>query len=316
MLVASAVNALNTRGDLMPAFVNSRPGSLGHCDSERLGKLTTSFKEAIQAIEQATKAIDNLKKHRNLVIGQDKKRTWNRQAQLMKALFNIDVGNKLAQNDAGATSVREKFQSMLDAIDYQQQNVAWRYWVFCSDNWLQWKTAADVWELDDQNPKRTLGQRYGHGGYRADVSAPSKTLDDYIFLRVQQHTPFCRGLQKACTLIRWGIITFCEPSFAGTLLPLAATKSGIRPGDRLDDKMTLAHLWIHELAHLINNFVDENTVDENGNDRNVHANGWLKGVTLARWNPDRARKAPDLYALFATAVYFDNFGWATGVAEV
>ena len=42
------------------------------------------------------------------------------------------------------------------------------------------------------------------------------------------------------------------------------------------------------------------------------ANGWQKGVNLARFDPDRAREAPDIYALFATAVYFDNFGW--GVA--
>ena len=56
---------------------------------------------------------------------------------------------------------------------------------------------------------------------------------------------------------------------------------------------------------------DEETFAGSG----VHANGWEKGTRLARYHQHRARQAPDLYALFATAVYFDNWGWGQGVAE-
>ncbi|KAL8926914.1 MAG: hypothetical protein Q9208_002723 [Pyrenodesmia sp. 3 TL-2023] len=77
----------------------------------------------------------------------------------------------------------------------------------------------------------------------------------------------------------------------------------------------MAHLWIHEWGHLVNEYKDEEAVDGSGNLIQAAANGWARSANLARWDPERAAKAPDIYALFATAVYFDNYGWASGIAE-
>ncbi|KAL8781766.1 MAG: hypothetical protein Q9213_005849 [Squamulea squamosa] len=123
----------------------------------------------------------------------------------------------------------------------------------------------------------------------------------------------CRGSNFACKLRNVKATTFCDPAFGYKSLDF--TKSQIQPGDYIGNELTLAHLWIHEWGPLFDNFRDEFAVDMLGVPTSEHANGWHRAVNLARWDPARARRAPDLYALFATAVYFDNYGWGNGVAE-
>ncbi|KAL9037200.1 MAG: hypothetical protein Q9180_003855 [Flavoplaca navasiana] len=90
-------------GDLRPAFINPLPPARGSCSVDQLQELTIGFREAIDATKKAAQAIDNLKNSApNSLIHKDKNRTWKRQAQLLKALFNIDVDKKLGDgnNDA------------------------------------------------------------------------------------------------------------------------------------------------------------------------------------------------------------------------
>ncbi|KAL8658851.1 MAG: hypothetical protein Q9226_000741 [Calogaya cf. arnoldii] len=227
LVLSSTVHSLNEGklGDMKPAFVTARPGTGGSCSDAQIQKLRTGFSEAVEAIQKAAEAIDNLKKSYLLHISKDKRRTWVRQAQLLKALFNIDVSKVrgLGNDNADANDVQRSLQNIIDKLDYKKTEVAWQYWLFCGDDWLQWKPATTVNHLDDRNPQRTLGEMY----------------------------------------------------------------EGV---------------------------VDERAVDAHGNQIPGDVNGWQRGVNLARWAPGRAREAPDLYALFATAIYFDNFGWGTGVA--
>ncbi|KAL9037487.1 MAG: hypothetical protein Q9180_003687 [Flavoplaca navasiana] len=306
---------------MTPAFTTAHAGTGGSCNSGNIEKLKITFGEAVSAIQQAVQAIDHLKESRRFIISKNKKRTWNRQAQLLKALFNVDLDkpHKLAANNPGAELVRSKqnnFQAMLNGLDYGNPDVAWQYWLFCGDDWLQWRAPTDTAELDTQDPKRTLGQIYnGLGAHLAIVHTKSKIMEQYVFgAGLPQNNPVCRDRNFANTMRNARTVTFCDEALRqGTL---SAAKSSINPGDALDSKLTLTHLWIHELSHLLLGFIDEEAVDVNGQRvAGVHANRWRKGVGLARWAADRARKAPDIYALFATAVYLDNYGWGTGVAE-
>ncbi|KAL8911859.1 MAG: hypothetical protein Q9171_003047 [Xanthocarpia ochracea] len=305
-VLSSAVQILppagqfNKLGDMKPAFVNPAPPSAGSCSLDDTEKLRASFREAVEAVQKAISAIENLKKSApSAIVHPDRRRTWKRQAQLLKALFNIDVDKSrpLGNNNGNVKIVQDHFQKMLDEMNYQKvnANIAYKYWLFCGDRWLQWKAATDVNELD---PQWTVGQTLGSGAFLVRVITASARLSTHIVIPNAPATdPVCRAGQ-----------------YAG-LDSLAVTKSNIQLGNRLDDKLTLAHIWIHEWGHLHNRFEDEKAVDEFGQVTPGDANGWQKGVNLARFDPDRARKAPDLYALFAVAVYFDNFGWGSGVAE-
>lgn len=54
---------------------------------------------------------------------------------------------------------------MIDAIDYQNPDVARKYWLFCGDNWLQWKAATETNELDTEDAKRSIGATIDRGAY-------------------------------------------------------------------------------------------------------------------------------------------------------
>jgi hypothetical protein len=53
-------------------------------------------------------------------------------------------------------------------------------------------------------------------------------------------------------------------------------------------------------------------LDQNNNP--VTAYGWDLTVNLAAHNPDAAQNLPDAYAIFANAMFFDNFDWSNGHA--
>ncbi|KAL8882317.1 MAG: hypothetical protein Q9198_000666 [Flavoplaca austrocitrina] len=298
-------------GNLRPAFVNPLPPARGSCSVDQLQELKIGFREAIDATKKAAQAIDNLKNSApNSLIHKDKNRTWKRQAQLLKALFNIDVDKKLGDGNNDANLLQ-------NAMDYRFPNLANKYWLFCGDNWLQWRAATATNENDSHEPKRTVGFfNSGQGMYLGQASTPTMRLKRYVHLDnaapAATH-PMCVDQNHAVTTREVPAITFCPIAWGRD--SLAETKRKIRPGDALGEKLTLAHLWIHELAHLILNFLDEPAVDGSGRPIPGAANGWQRGAALARHEPARARQAPDLYALFATTVYLDNFGWGTGVAE-
>lgn len=48
------------------------------------------------------------------------------------------------------------------------------------------------------------------------------------------------------------MIVFCNSAFQFGTETLAATKTALKEGDALDDKVTLAQIWIHEWGHLCN----------------------------------------------------------------
>ncbi|KAL8817181.1 MAG: hypothetical protein Q9223_003936 [Gallowayella weberi] len=207
---------------------------------------------------------------------------------------------------------------MLDNLNYNNPIVARRYWLFCGDDWVQWKDPTDEDELDTQIPKRKVGAVHAGGSFLVKAYTPMTSLVGYLDIRNAPHqpNPMCRqpGV-TASTFRRVRATTFCDLAFDPQYKTLQETKIQIQPGDRLDRKITLAHLWIHEWGHLLNQFEDEPAVDSSGHPIAGDANGWERAVNLARFEVDRARGAPDLYALFATAVFFDNYGWGSGVAE-
>ena len=84
------------------------------------------------------------------------------------------------------------------------------------------------------------------------VNTLSKRLNNYIVFGNAATTthPLCGGNQHACTTAQVRAITFCPRSF--DYVSLASTKSSIKAGDTLDQQITIAQLWIHELSHLIN----------------------------------------------------------------
>lgn len=109
LLLGYAVQAVPQLGDLRSAFVVPPQPARGSCNSEDHDQLRTGFREAIDAIRQAVQAIDNLKSSApEPLLHRKERRTWKRQAQLLKALFNIEVNNKLAADDKDAKSVRGK----------------------------------------------------------------------------------------------------------------------------------------------------------------------------------------------------------------
>ena len=112
MLIPTVYSAI--LGDLRPAFVNPLPPARGSCSVDQLQELTIGFREAIGATKKAAQAIDNLKNSApNSVIHKDKNRTWKRQAQLLKALFNIDVDKKLGDGNNDANLLQSKLRSHL-----------------------------------------------------------------------------------------------------------------------------------------------------------------------------------------------------------
>lgn len=77
-------------GDMKPAYVLAGHGAPGSCNPNQLEELQDSFREATTTTQQAILAIENLQKSPPL-FNRNRRRTWKRQAQLLKALFNIDV---------------------------------------------------------------------------------------------------------------------------------------------------------------------------------------------------------------------------------
>ncbi|KAL9038369.1 MAG: hypothetical protein Q9180_003184 [Flavoplaca navasiana] len=285
---------------MKPAFVTTYYNARGSCNPAQVEKLTTTFQEAVDAIQKAVEAMTNLKKPRFLHISKDGRRTWDRQAQLLKALFNIDVDSKsgISSKDKGnANDVQQNFQNMLNGLDYKDPSVARRYWLFCGDNWLQWRAPTDTNEYDKHEPKRTVGFFHqGSGAFHAKVFVVGKSIENYIRIpNVPVTQPICGRGNPAGTLRGFEAVTFCNVAFGYN--QLSPMKSSIRPGDTLDR-------------------ADEEAVNERGEKiSGIHANAWVHGVNLARFDPASSRRTPDPYALFATAVYFDNYGWGTGIAE-
>lgn len=94
---------------MKPAFVMAGRGAPGSCSDSQVEDLQNSFREAIEATQQAIKALENLKKSPPL-FSPDRRRAWKRQAQLLKALYNIDVDKSkgLGKQNAEANAVQSK----------------------------------------------------------------------------------------------------------------------------------------------------------------------------------------------------------------
>lgn len=78
-------------GDMTPAYVLASRNAHGSCSDQNVADLRIAFGEAVKAVQQAIQAFDNLKEPRPAAYHLNKRRTWDRQAQLLKALFNINV---------------------------------------------------------------------------------------------------------------------------------------------------------------------------------------------------------------------------------
>ena len=104
------------------------------------------------------------------------------------------------------------------------------------ERWCSVKSSTNLWVV---------------GAFLGRVNTPAKSLSAHVAISNAPTTnPVCRGGQYAGTLERLGAVTFGNRALG--LDSLAVTKSSLVLGNRLDDKLTLAHLWIHELGHLLN----------------------------------------------------------------
>ncbi|KAL9631052.1 MAG: hypothetical protein Q9204_004416 [Flavoplaca sp. TL-2023a] len=309
-------------GDMYPAFVPVATNTPGSCTEGQTAEIRAGFTDAIKATQKAVEAINNLKNpppKAFLNINKDRRKTWKRQAQLLKALFNINVDkDHPLGNNADANHVQSIFQRILNELDYDTNPaLEWKYWQLCGDNWIHWKNPTEIDPSDPQVPQRRLvGSLKPDGAFFVHIRSRTQNIMRYrtIDNAPRVGNPMCWGANHAVTLRSLNVVTFCPGAFNRD--SLGVTKNSINPGDAIGDKLTLAHLWIHELCHLINNFEDQDAVNTGGTViPSQHANGWLLGTILARMATNRARQAPDIYALFATAVFFDNYGWGNGVAE-
>lgn len=89
------------------------------------------------------------------------------------------------------------------------------------------------------------------GAFLVRLRTPLKSLSEHIEIDIPpEPNPICRGANRAATLRNYRLTTFCDAAFGGE--NLYVTKSRINPGDALNDKLTLSHLWIHEWGHLFN----------------------------------------------------------------
>lgn len=59
---------------------------------------------------------------------------------------------------------------MLDRLNYAEPDLEHRYWLFCGDDWLEWKAPTEVNIYDNDVPKRTVGSL--NNGRRCPLSTP------------------------------------------------------------------------------------------------------------------------------------------------
>ncbi|KAL8967660.1 MAG: hypothetical protein Q9183_002811 [Haloplaca sp. 2 TL-2023] len=174
---------------MTPAFVFAPTNSLSRCTPDQTANLRLSFTDALEAVRQAVQAIDDLKKKPPIAgLQQKKRRTWKRQARLFFSLFGIEVNTKtpIGESNVDANKVQYNFQKILDGLDYSQvPDLIEKYWLFCGDDWLQWKAATDVDELDEppnNDPKRTLAEK--------GLVMPGRTgMFDYSFPNIEVCCP-------------------------------------------------------------------------------------------------------------------------------
>ncbi|MCJ1438237.1 hypothetical protein MMC27_007624 [Xylographa pallens] len=343
MILFIAVRCYDINTGMTPLYVVPNANSalpqlrLGSCSADNLAKLQSSFKEAITVVQNAIAAIDNLKsKAPNKITSRNKHKTWIRQAELLKAMFNIntDLKNGLGNGNTDANTVRTSFSKMITAASYSgfTSNQA-TYYAFCNDDWVKWINPSDTDPIDSENPKRQLSQSrpaYSKGGWCFWGGTASYQIKDYRVLKNARDGSahaICQQNTYAGTLYSLGFITFCDKTFREpeTKASLSITKNAIKAGDLLDAQVTMAQVWIHEWGHLVNNFLDMNAVDRLGNTISVTdpatgatvpqpTYGWTACSNLAHWRPADALITADTYAVFAMGTYFDNWGWAAGAA--
>ncbi len=81
------------------------------------------------------------------------------------------------------------FQKLIDAIDYQKSDIERKYWLLCNDDWLQWRAATDIDELDTEDPKRPVGRihksTFPHC-FLVSIVALYRAIDAFTSLLVQE----------------------------------------------------------------------------------------------------------------------------------
>ncbi|MCJ1404975.1 hypothetical protein MMC11_008201, partial [Xylographa trunciseda] len=158
MILFIAVRYYDINTGITPLYVVPSSNSvlpelrLGSCSADNLRKLQSSFKEAITVVQNAIAAIDNLKsKAPNKLTSRNKYKTWMRQAELLKAMFNINIDprNGLGTGNTEANTVRASFSSIITAASYSGFTTdKATYYAFCNDAWVNWIDPSDTDPID------------------------------------------------------------------------------------------------------------------------------------------------------------------------
>ena len=108
-------------GDMTPAYVLAGRNARGSCSDQNVADLRIAFGEAIKAVKQAVQAFDNLRGPRPAAYHPKTRRTWDRQAQLLKALFNINVekSHPLTPDNEDANVVQGKRRVVLPSTELE-----------------------------------------------------------------------------------------------------------------------------------------------------------------------------------------------------
>lgn len=121
-----------------------------------------------------------------------------------------------------------------------------------------------------------------------------------------------------------GLIVFCKTPLVnkGVVATLSDLTSQIKVGAAIDLARFAGNpIWLHEFGHLLKNLRDQRALDKDGikikhplgGYENVYH--WEMTVNLAKCRVDDVPENPECYRMFAVAMYWNEWFWATGKAK-
>ena len=95
----------------------------------------------------------------------------------------------------------------------------------------------------------------------------------------------------------------------------AAHQHRIHENDPISEYYAISRTWIHELTHLLSGTSDVQAKDMSGRIPGGTAYGFEYCVALAKFHSTGAMDNADCYAVFAVAMYLDEWDWSSGRAR-
>ncbi|KAI1869269.1 uncharacterized protein JN550_005899 [Neoarthrinium moseri] len=268
--------------------------------------LKTSYSEAFMAVEAAKTSLNFFiapkpepKQDRLGVL------RWNRIGRTLEALFAPHKTDNF-----------ESLQKDIRALPHLNGVLGPPSSVYCSSGWRKMLHPTDEDPTDTEDPKRSISITHPHEDAPAWLySIPDNKLGDS---KNANFNDPCGPDNLAFTIFGFSAITFCLDTLESKTdvkATITDEKDHIQTGDPIGNHRTIAEMWVHEYVGQ-----DFDAIDAQGRPKTLpngdpeKSYGWDNIVNLARFTPDRARRTPDAYELFANAMFYDNFDWSNGRA--